>query len=188
MARTYFDEMYSTTLDPWGFEHAWYEQRKYDVSLAMLPHPRYQRAVEPGCSGGAFTQRLAQRCDELVAFDFIESVVEHARTRLAGVEGVDIEVAGFPGWWPAGTGDLVVWSEVAYYLDVHGARRASDGLKQWLEPGGHLLCVHYLGATNYPRTGESVAMWVDRLHWLKRVATYRDDQFEAAVWERRNDA
>lgn len=37
-------------IDPWDFESRWYEQRKYALSAAMLPKPRYRRAFEPGCS------------------------------------------------------------------------------------------------------------------------------------------
>jgi len=187
MGREYFDDMYSDGLDPWGFDDSWYEQRKFDISTAILPRPRYRRALEPGCSGGTLTRRLAQRCEEVVAFDFIESLVAHAQSRLADVDGVEVRVAHFPSWWPEGTGDLVVWSEIAYYLDVHGARRAIDGLANWLEPGGHLLAVHYLGDTNYPRTGASIARWLDRQSWLERRAGYRDVDFEAVVWERTAD-
>ena len=46
----YFDAMYQGAADPWGFEDRWYEQRKYAVSLALLPAARYRRAFEPGCS------------------------------------------------------------------------------------------------------------------------------------------
>ena len=45
--RTYFDAMYQDAADPWGFEDRWYEQRKYSVSLAMLPAVRYHSALEP---------------------------------------------------------------------------------------------------------------------------------------------
>ena len=76
-----------------------------------------------------------------------------------------------------------MWSEIAYFLDVHGARLASDGLQRWLEPGGHLVSVHYLGDTDYPRTGESIGVWLDRFQWLTRYATYREVAFEAGVWQ-----
>ncbi len=44
----YFDAMYASAADPWGFEDRWYEQRKYAISLAQLPAARYRRAFEPG--------------------------------------------------------------------------------------------------------------------------------------------
>ena len=51
----YFDAMYQDAEDPWGFENRWYEQRKYAISLALLPARRYRSAFEPGCSIGVLT-------------------------------------------------------------------------------------------------------------------------------------
>lgn len=81
--RRYFDSMYGADADPWGFDSRFYERRKYALTLAALPRERYVRAVEPGCSNGAFTELLAPRCDELIAFDFVEDAVER---RLATVD------------------------------------------------------------------------------------------------------
>ena len=52
MPAGYFDAMYQAAADPWGFEDRWYEQRKYAISMALLPAARYRRALEPGCSIG----------------------------------------------------------------------------------------------------------------------------------------
>ena len=41
----YFDAMYQGAADPWGFQDRWYEQRKYAVSLALLPAVRYRSAL-----------------------------------------------------------------------------------------------------------------------------------------------
>jgi len=183
--RNYFESMYESDDDPWGFETSWYEQRKYQLTVAMLPDARYRRALEPGCANGALTELLASRCDELVAFDFVDDVVERARRRLADVGGVDVRRAEYPTFWPPGTGDLVVWSEVAYYLNVRGAQIAADGLRRWLEPGGALVCVHYTGTTNYPRSGRDVGRWLDGVDWLERTSTHVDQRFEAGVWKRR---
>lgn len=180
----YFDSMYSSAVDPWEFDTSWYEQRKYDLSLALLPHRRFRRALEPGCANGALTERLADRCDELIAFDFIAEPVDRARARLAAHAHVDVRCETFPTYWPSGTGDLVVWSEVAYYLNVHGARKAIDGLFDWLQPGGTLLAVHFTGQTNYPRSGEAITVWLDSISWLERTAHLVDERFEAGTWRR----
>lgn len=180
----YFARMYADDDDPWGFERRWYEERKYDITLAALPQRSYRRAVEPGCANGVLTERLAERCEHLVAFDFVNDVVERARTRLAGREGVQICEAEFPTWWPNGTGDLVLWSEVAYYLTDDGLDVAADGLERWLESGGELVAVHYTGETDYPRSGRAVGRWLDGLAFLERVTTHLDESFELGVWRR----
>ncbi|MGY6502236.1 MAG: SAM-dependent methyltransferase [Acidimicrobiales bacterium] len=182
----YFEDLYRRDPDPWGFDREWYERRKYDLTLAALPRRRYRRALEPGCANGALTERLAARCDSLVAFDIVPAAATRARTRIAVGADCDLEigVGTFPTTWPSGTGDLVVWSEVAYYLTPEGRCAAASGLRSWLEPGGHLVAVHYTGETDYPMTGTAVATWIDSLDGLDRVVSIVDPGFELVVWER----
>lgn len=185
MPYEYFSDLYDGAPDPWGFDDRWYELRKFAVTMASLPNQRYRRALEPGCSNGALTERLASRCDQLTSFDFVEAVVARCRERLASNSAVDVLVASFPDFWPTGTGDLVVWSEVAYYLAREQAAVAIVGLERWLEPGGHLVAVHYTGATNYPRHGKEIGPWLDGVGFLERRCSHVDDAFELGIWERR---
>ena len=184
MPYDYFDHMYAESSDPWGFDDRWYERRKFAVTLASLPHERYRRGLEAGCSNGALTELLATRCDRLVAFDFVDTAVARCRERLAGHGHVDVVAASFPDFWPPGTGDLVVWSEVAYYVRNGAADAALAGLEAWLEPGGHVVAVHYLGATNHPRDGGDIVPWLDDADFLERRCLHRDEGFELGVWER----
>jgi len=113
---TYFADMYAGAEDPWGFRSRWYEQRKRDVTLAALTRPRYRRAFEPGCSIGVLTAALADRCDDVVAADVDERAVTTARDSLAPLGNVRVERLSLPQEWPDGMFDLVVISELAYYL------------------------------------------------------------------------
>lgn len=184
MTTEYFDAMYAGHEDPWGFDDRWYEQRKYALTLAALPQRTYRRCFEPGCANGALTERLAERCAEVVAADFVHATVERARRRLGHLDHVTVACEPFPEWWPAGHGDLVIWSEIAYYLTEAGAADAITGLQGWLRPGGDLVAVHYLGDTNYPRPGASIAPWLDEQPFLDRIVEHREGQFELAVWRR----
>ena len=65
----YFDEMYATADDPWRLSTRWYDQRKYAITLALLPNRRYRHAFEPGCSIGTLTALLLLRCDHVTAVD-----------------------------------------------------------------------------------------------------------------------
>ena len=63
----YFDRMYADADDPWELSSRWYEQRKYAITMALLPNRRYRHAFEPGCSIGTLTELLTQRCDHVTA-------------------------------------------------------------------------------------------------------------------------
>ncbi|MGI9015912.1 MAG: SAM-dependent methyltransferase [Euzebya sp.] len=180
----YFQQMYAGAKDPWGFDSSRYEDRKFALTIASLPRPQFRRAVEPGCANGALTQRLASRCGELIAFDVIPDAVARARDRLADQPHVSVRQESFPQYWPAGSGDLVVWSEVAYYLTDEGKRAAREGLEAWLEPGGVLVAVHYTDPTDYPQSGAAIGAWLDGLDFLRCTTRVVDQQFELGVWQR----
>ncbi len=181
----YFLEMYHDDEDPWGFDTSWYERRKYALTLASLPHPHYRRGLEPGCSNGALTELLAPKCDELIAFDLVTEVVERARARLAPQASVSVEQKVFPTWMPQGTGDLIVWSEVAYYLTDTGLELALTQVESWLDPGGVLVAVHYTGDTDYPQTANSVHGAIGEAPFLRHLSEIRDVGFRIDVWDRR---
>lgn len=180
----YFESMYTGSADPWGFDDRWYERRKHALTVAALPDLRYRRGVEAGCANGALTELLAPRCDELFAFDFIDAAVQRAAHRMRSQRHVHVIHARYPAYWPHGTGDLVVWSEVAYYLSDVTAERAVIGLDRWLERGGVIIAVHYTGETDYPRRGSSIGAWLDGVDFLERSTTLVDPLFELGVWRR----
>jgi trans-aconitate methyltransferase len=149
--------MYAGAEDPWGFRSRWYEQRKRDVTLAALTRPRYRRAFEPGCSIGVLTAALADRCDEVVAADVDERAVTTARGSLASRRNVRVERLSLPPEWPDGMFDLVVISEVAYYLASPELEQLIDCAVGSLAPRGTLLACHWRHPVpDYPATGDEV--------------------------------
>jgi hypothetical protein len=86
----YFERMYAGNEDPWDFAGRWYERRKRDITLASLPERRYRNAFEPGCAIGLLTERLAARCDRVLAADTVDSAVRTARDRCAALANVTV--------------------------------------------------------------------------------------------------
>jgi LmbE family N-acetylglucosaminyl deacetylase len=136
-----FADLYRDAADPWAVSTSWYERRKRAVALAALPRQRYASAIEPACGIGAFTRDLATRCDELLAFDPVESAVERARE--AGLSGVDIRLGSLPDDLPAGPADLIVFSEILYYLGDGDLSATVESAVSALRPGGDLMAVHW---------------------------------------------
>jgi SAM-dependent methyltransferase len=142
---TYFDELYKSSDDPWHLREGWYEHRKRSLTLALLPRPRYRNAFEPGCANGELTAALASRCDALLAADLHETAVRLARERVAGLPQVCVEQRRVPQQWPteAGPFELIVISELAYYLDAADLETLAARIAASLTPDGTLLACHW---------------------------------------------
>jgi SAM-dependent methyltransferase len=154
---SFFEELYENSEDPWSFATSEYERRKYAHTLDSLGAPRFRRALEVGCSIGVFTELLAEVTDELVGIDVSTRALARARRRLHGRRGVRFVRASFPEELPTGRCDLIVCSEVLYYLDGHAFALAVDRLRELVEAGATLLAVHWRAPTRtYPLLGDEV--------------------------------
>lgn len=150
----YFDRMYAETDDPWGFRSRWYEQRKRALTLAVLPEPRFGTALEVGSAIGVLSAGLAERCDRLVALEPSVVALAEARRQLPDV---DFRQGRVPDDWPAGTYDLVVISEVGYYLDTEDLSALLDYTAADLAPDGFVVACHWRHPVeDYPQTGDGV--------------------------------
>ena len=153
----YFKGMYATESDPWKFATSPYERDKYAATLAALPRAHYTSALEVGCSIGVFTHQLCPRCDALIGLDVVPSVLDAARARCADCPDARFILAAVPGAWPDGRFDLIVISEVAYYLDRADLARLVTRVEGALLPEADIVLVHWLGVTHYPLSGDDAA-------------------------------
>lgn len=157
LAPSYFDDVYRANTDPWRFASSPYEREKYATTLAALPRPHYDRAFEIGCSIGVFTAQLALRCGHLLSVDVSEAALAQARQRCAALSQVEIKKMQVPNEFPAGEFDLIVVSEVGYYLSPADLARTADQMLAALPTGGQLLLVHWTPVVpDYPQTGDEV--------------------------------
>lgn len=153
----YFDDLYAQSDDPWDFAGSAYEREKYAATLDALPRPHFDMALEVGCSIGVLTRQLAPRCGRLVATDVAEAALAQARARCAGADNVVFRRLRMPGEWPDGVFDLILFSEVLYYLSETDLAEAARRARASARPGAAVLLVHYVLPTNYPMTGDQAA-------------------------------
>lgn len=151
-----FDGLYSRSPDPWDYETSRYEREKYAATLKALPAARYRNAVEFGCSIGVLTAELARRCDTLTAVDVSRVALEVAKAR-SGTEGVHFVRGEIPADWPDGAFDLLVFSEILYFLSAREVQSTVARALGCLEPGGHILLVNWLGECRTELTGDDAA-------------------------------
>lgn len=181
----YFDDMYRAAPDPWGFEDRWYERRKYAISLAQLPRERYRAALEPGCSIGVFSTMLAPRCGTLLSCDLAAAAVAAAAERTKDLPNVRVERRDIPGQWPSGHFDLIVLSEILYYLGDQDLERVLTCASTALERNGTLLAVHWRHpVARYPRTGDNAHQVLAAHPGLRRLVSHREPDFLAEVYIR----
>jgi cyclopropane fatty-acyl-phospholipid synthase-like methyltransferase len=158
----YFDALYTADPDPWNFTASPYEQAKYALTLSAMPKPRYRSALEVGCSIGVLTRSLASRCETVVAVDAVPTPLVEARRRCADLPSVRFEQMFVPDQWPDGVFELVLLSEVVYYLSPSDVGRLADRVTRCLPSGGSVILVHWTGPTNYPLSGdEAAALFVE---------------------------
>ncbi|MGU3493693.1 SAM-dependent methyltransferase [Xanthobacteraceae bacterium A53D] len=151
----YFERLYAEQGDPWDFATSPYEQAKYDHTLEVLPRAKYLSAFEPGCSIGVLTARLADRCEHLLALDAAEAAVVQARQRCLPFPQVRIASGSIPRDWPTGPFDLILLSEVLYYLDRADLSLVADLVRGTTTRQCHVLLVHWTGETDYPLGGDA---------------------------------
>lgn len=140
-----FDRLYRADDDPWRVATSWYEQRKIGIVLASLSQQRYQRAVDPACGTGHLARDLASRCDEVFASDASAVAVDIARRICADVTNLQVRHRVLPEVDEAGEGqaDLIVLSEVLYYLPPHIRRQAISGVLRQAAPRVEVVAVHW---------------------------------------------
>ncbi|GAA1902385.1 class I SAM-dependent methyltransferase [Lapillicoccus jejuensis] len=193
MDTAYFTRMYDAAEDPWEFASRWYEQRKYGLCLAMLPRPRYRRVLEPACSVGVLTVRLAERADEVVASDLVPVAVERARERVHrevdDPTRVTLGEGDLRDPLPDGPVDLVVLSECLYYLHADEQRDLVERVLERLSDDGHVLASHWRPRVpEYHQDGDEVHDALERTPGLRVLADYGDDDVRIAVLARQGAA
>jgi SAM-dependent methyltransferase len=179
-----FERLYQRSPDPWDYRTSSYEQQKYAATRAALPKQTYGLALEVGCSIGVFTGQLAARCEHVVAIDFSLSALALARRNLQSSSNVDLLRAGFPEETPPGSWDLIVCSEVLYYVQPPLLADAISWIEAQLTFGASVLTVSWRGiGRDEPLSGDEVhdrlARELARWHALdSRQEQYRLDRFD----------
>ena len=187
LAPEYFDDVYNAKDDPWNFTTSEYEANKYAATIDALPRDDYESAFEIGCSIGVLTAQLAEKCQTLLAVDVNEKALRQARERCRDLANVRIEKMEIPKGFPVENFDLIVVSEVGYYLSVEDWQAAREKIFAHLRAKGSVVLVHWTHfVPDYPQTGDAVhdsfAEYVEgKSKHLKaaRTADYRLD-----VWEK----
>ncbi len=164
--RTAFEALYEADRDPWNVETSDYERRKRAATLAALPDGRFAHVLDIGCSTGVLTAELVPLADRLVAIDVAENALRAARSRVENGSHVTFVRGEVPRDWPAGRFDLILFSEVLYFLSAEDVARASRRAWESLDPGGACLLINWTGPNDLPVDGpRAVEIFKDSAGW-----------------------
>ena len=177
-----FDRLFTANDDPWQMRSSAYELRKRGLTLAALPPGRFASAYEPGCANGELSAALAARCDALLATDRSQHAVRLAAERVQEQRHVQVRQAWLPAQWPEGTFDLIVFSELGYFLSAAELDRLGRLALGALKTGGTLLACHWRHPIEHGEMdGDEVHR---RLHCmgLPCVGSWTETDFRIDVW------
>ncbi|WP_045392949.1 SAM-dependent methyltransferase [Falsirhodobacter sp. alg1] len=144
--------LYAATDDPWNHRTSPYEAAKYAATLDAIGPGPFDNALEIGCGNGTLLARLAPRCRRLTGIDCVRAAALAARAAVAGLPHVQVLEGSVPEDLPDLVPDLVLLSEVMYFLthaDIHA-------LCGWLRgTRARVVCVNWLGPTDEELDGQS---------------------------------
>ncbi len=185
VATPYFDQLFAGNDDPWAFRQRWYEQRKRALTLAVLTRPRYASVFEPGCANGELSAELATRCERLLCCDTASAAVQLAEARLTAFAHAHVEQRRLPQEWPAGQFELIVLSELCYYLDANDLNRLIDHALAALTDNGQLLACHWRPPIDgCPQTAEQVHALLQHRLGMPALVQHHDKDFLLDLWSR----
>jgi predicted TPR repeat methyltransferase len=174
--RAYWDALYAQDIDPWHFRTSAYERDKYATTIAALGGRTFRCGLELGCSIGVLTRQLAAHCDRLVAVDTSERALEEAR-RHCPYAHVEFRQAHLPNGHLDGRYDLIVASEILYYLHPPALIALARRLKKMAEPDAWLLSVHWTGSTDYPLSAQDATTLCFDASGVEHVRTFHAPGF-----------
>ena len=155
-----FEAMFRKDTDPWDYAGSRFESFKRKVLLHACGGRIAGRGLELACANGETTRHLARRCLRLLAVDASPTVIAAARQRVRD-RRVTFAVAELPLETPRGAFDLIVASELLYYMGRTDMDALLAKLERSLAPGGRIVILHhtvaFADATQHPGQAQARA-------------------------------
>lgn len=168
--KAHFEQLYQKDTDPWDYLTSRYEREKYDATLARLMRPHYASVIEVGCSIGVLSAGLRQRCDRFLGLDLSARALHLAGKRLAHCSNVALRQVEVPHRWPRRKADLIVLSEVLYYLTEDELSHLAKRIDHTVLPGAEVVIVAWSGPTGTQLSGTQAArIFIKSLAGLRQV-------------------
>lgn len=176
-----FEALFRENPDPWDYAGSAFEAFKRDRLLRACGGRIHGRGFELACANGETTLRLATRCLRLLAVDASPTAVREATRRTRDLDHVVVREAVLPRDSPSGPFDLIVASEILYYLSLRDMMDLLARLKRSLAPGGRIVVLHHVLPFDDASQPPAIAQRRARDYlaaWMPIVAEARHERFE----------
>ena len=181
-----FERKFQANIDPWNYTSSAFERYKRNVLLRACGSHTHGRGLELACAIGETTRYLAKRCMRLLAVNSSTTALAEAARRVRGIGGVTLRQAVLPQQTPRGPFDLIVASEIAYYLKPHALGELLLKLEMALAPGGRIVFLHHTRPFDDASQPPPVAQERIWSHFTKYHLVFhkRDRGFEAMAFRK----
>lgn len=193
-----FWETWFARENPWRYDSG-YEQRKYEQTLSLLDGLSPENALELACAEGHFTVQLAPRVGRLLVTDISATALGRAAERCAGFDNLDFRQVDVLCDDIPGDKDLIVVSEMLYYLEERTHLKTVAGkIAGALKPGGRVLTAHaFLVSDDASRPGfdwdlpygaKTIAETFAATGCLRLEKSIRNDLYRIDLWQKTDAA
>lgn len=138
-----FEARFRSDPDPWRT----YSRRREAVKRRQLLEAAgarcWSRGLELGAGNGSNSPALARRTLRLDVCEGTASGAALVRKAVADCPNVKVYQHILPGRFPSPVYDLIVISEVLYYLQSNDLKKLSREISRSLAPRGRLLLAHH---------------------------------------------
>ena len=138
-----FEQKFRENIDPWNYTQSRFERYKRTILLRACGRYKHGRVLELGCAIGETSRYLAPLSLRLIAVDGSSTAINEATKRLGYEKHVHFRLANLPGEMPRGPFELIVVSEIAYYLRLHQLATLGQRIIKALAPRGRVVALHH---------------------------------------------
>lgn len=140
-----FERKFASDPDPWRTWTSSYEQVKRRHLGQVIGPGRYGRVLEVGAGNGSNTHMLASRALRLTVTEGTLTGVRLIREMFDETRRIKVCRLDISDRLPEHRYDLIVISEILYYLKDKPFRNLVREVKRTLQPGGVLVLAHHTG-------------------------------------------
>ncbi|MBO0906474.1 class I SAM-dependent methyltransferase [Jiella sonneratiae] len=182
-----FEALFRADPDPWGYARSRFERQKRGVLLSGCGAHVRGRVLELACANGETSAALSRLALRLIAADASPAALRLAEERNRGRPRIRFVAGILPRDMPRGPFDLIVASEILYYLAPRDLDACLRRIETALAPGGRLVLLHHLVAFDDAATRPAEATRRAERHFgrcWRRVATRRTGRYKMTAFAR----